>query len=414
MLLPTHGGTGGTWKAAKSQLLPTRAIWSCFSRSRILGSVLGGVVIFLLWRFFGGPSKDMSRFYCSGPSKPPTEMTAQEQARWASHINTPVLFNYHKPITVNSTTIEPVDLNPVTSTPQAVSKGERVLILTPLRDAARFLPRYFDLLSVLTYPHHLADLAFLVGDCTDDTMGVLAAELDRIQSSPQEGIPFRSVSIVQKDFGGPRLSQAVDDRHAFEIQAPRRKAMARARNYLLSASLRPDHSWVYWRDVDIYDISPTIIEDLVSHDKDIVVPNVWFHRYEEVNGKLTDIEGRFDYNSWQESAKGLKLAAGLDKDVVIAEGYKEFSTGRTHMTKMGDWRDPDRHKEIPLDGIGGVSIVVKADVHRSGINFPCYAFENQAETEGFAKMAKRAGYSVVGLPNYIVWHIDTDEKPGNA
>jgi hypothetical protein len=37
-----------------------------------------------------------------------------------------------------------------------------------------------------------------------------------------------------------------------------------------------------------------------------------------------------------------------------------------------------------------------------GINFPAYAFENQAETEGFAKMAKRAGYE------------DTEEKPGNA
>lgn len=50
---------------------------------------------------------------------------------------------------------------------------------------------------------------------------------------------------------------------------------------------------------------------------------------------------------------------------------------------------------------------------RQGINFPCYAFENQAETEGFAKMAKRAGYQVVGLPNYVVWHIDTEEKRGN-
>ena len=52
--------------------------------------------------------------------------------------------------------------------------------------------------------------------------------------------------------------------------------------------------------------------------------------------------------------------------------------------------------------------------NRIGINFPCYAFENQAETEGFAKMAKRAGYEVYGLPNYVVWHIDTEEKPGNA
>jgi hypothetical protein len=29
-------------------------------------------------------------------------------------------------------------------------------------------------------------------------------------------------------------------------------------------------------------------------------------------------------------------------------------------------------------------------------------------------MAKRAGYEVVGLPNYVVWHIDTEEKPGNT
>lgn len=48
-----------------------------------------------------------------------------------------------------------------------------------------------------------------------------------------------------------------------------------------------------------------------------------------------------------------------------------------------------------------------------GINFPCYAFENQADTEGFAQMANRAGFQVVGLPNYIVWHIDTEEKEGN-
>ena len=83
------------------------------------------------------------------------------------------------------------------------------------------------------------------------------------------------------------------------------------------------------------------------------------------------------------------------------------------MAKMGD-RHKNKDEEIELDGIGGVNIVVKADVHRAGINFPCYAFENQAETEGFAKMAKRAGYEVYGLPNYVVWHIDTLEKPGNG
>jgi len=160
-----------------------------------------------------------------------------------------------------------------------------------------------------------------------------------------------------------------------------------------------------------------------------------------------------DYNSWVESEQAIELRRTLDPNVVLAEGklnafppclqglpltamcslgYKQFKTGRQYMAKMGDWRD-DQRMEIELDGVGGVSILVKADVHRSGkphrslketyldgtnmtlgINFPCYAFENQAETEGFAKMAKRAGYQVIGLPNYVVWHIDTAEKGGKA
>lgn len=46
-------------------------------------------------------------------------------------------------------------------------------------------------------------------------------------------------------------------------------------------------------------------------------------------------------------------------------GYKEYLTGRTYMAKMGDWRK-SKDEEIALDGIGGVNILVKADVHRSG------------------------------------------------
>ena len=45
--------------------------------------------------------------------------------------------------------------------------------------------------------------------------------------------------------------------------------------------------------------------------------DVWFHRYGD---DLRDIEGRFDYNSWQESETGKKLTASLDKDIVLAEG----------------------------------------------------------------------------------------------
>jgi hypothetical protein len=35
------------------------------------------------------------------------------------------------------------------------------------------------------------------------------------------------------------------------------------------------------------------------------------------------------------------------------------------MVKLGDWRN-NKDDEVELDGIGGVNILVKADVHRSG------------------------------------------------
>jgi hypothetical protein len=36
------------------------------------------------------------------------------------------------------------------------------------------------------------------------------------------------------------------------------------------------------------------------------------------------------------------------------------------MARLGDWR-LDKDEELALDGIGGVNILVKADVHRSGM-----------------------------------------------
>lgn len=92
-----------------------------------------------------------------------------------------------------------------------------------------------------------------------------------------------------------------------------------------------------------------------------VPTDIWFHRYE--NGR--DIEGKFDYNSWVESPEGLKLAASLPKDTILAEGYKEYKTNRKYLIAMGDWRK-DKNVEVELDGVGGVAILVKADVHREG------------------------------------------------
>lgn len=217
-------------------------------------------------------------------------MTPNDNARWNAHLNTPVIFNHHTPVVVNSSTIEHIDLNPIKSTPNGLANKERVLILTPLRNAAEHILQYFDLLSQLTYPHDLIDLGFLVGDCTDDTLGILSAELDRVQTR-KDNVPFRGVVIVEKDFG-VTIGQDVETRHGFAAQGPRRKTLGKARNFLLSAALKPDHSWVYWRDVDIQDSPAKIIEDFIAHNRDILVPNIWFHKYKDENGHKKDVEGR--------------------------------------------------------------------------------------------------------------------------
>ena len=210
-------------------------------------------------------SENDPRFLCSGPVNPPTAL--QPNRKETSSLP-PDLHNPHEPLIVESPTIQYIDLDNASFT-----KGEnRVLILTPLRDAASHLDMHFRLLSELTYSHQNIDLAFLVGDSKDDTLTVLQNEVKRLQalSNPSR---FHSAMVIEKDFGDD-LSQSVEERHSFKAQGTRRKGIGRARNYLLYAALKPEHQWVYWRDVDIVENPETVIEDLMKHDRDVIVPSM--------------------------------------------------------------------------------------------------------------------------------------------
>ncbi|EME40879.1 glycosyltransferase family 62 protein [Dothistroma septosporum NZE10] len=300
----------------------------------------------------------------------------------------------------NIETVRYYDLANVGGTSRGWEREERILLCAPLRDAAPHLPMFFSHLRNLTYPHNLIDLAFLVGDSKDDTLTLLSDLLAGLQASAAENprMPFGEISVIEKDFG-QKVNQDVESRHGFAAQASRRKSMAQARNWLLSAALRPTHSWVYWRDVDVETAPFTILEDLMRHNKDVIVPNVWRPLPDWLGG-----EQPYDLNSWQESETALALADTLDEDAVIVEGYAEYATWRPHLAYLRDpYGDPDMEMEI--DGVGGVSILAKAKVFRSGVHFPAFSFEKHAETEGFGKMAKRMKFSVVGLPHYTIWHL---------
>ncbi|KAJ5526986.1 hypothetical protein N7513_011145 [Penicillium frequentans] len=305
---------------------------------------------------------------------------------------------FHPAADLHLQTVRYYDLSEVQGTEKGWERGERVLMLTPLRDASSHLPMFFSHLRNLTYPHNLIDLAFLVSDSRDDTLNMLTEMLQELQNDSDPKMAFGEISVIQKDFG-QKVQQDVESRHTFQAQANRRKLMAQARNWLLSATLRPTHSWVYWRDADVETAPFTILEDLMRHNKDVIVPNVWRPLPDWLGG-----EQPYDLNSWQESETALALADTLDEDAVIVEGYAEYATWRPHLAYLRDpYGDPDM--EMELDGIGGVSILAKAKVFRSGVHFPAFSFEKHAETEGFGKMAKRMKYSVIGLPHYVIWHL---------
>jgi mannan polymerase II complex ANP1 subunit len=171
-------------------------------------------------------------------------------------------------------TVRYYDLDEVQGTARGWEKEERVLLCAPLRDAEPHLPMFFSHLRNFTYPHHLIDLAFLVSDSKDRTKELLAELLEKLQADPDPKQPYGEISIIEKDFG-QKVNQDVESRHGFAAQASRRKLMAQARNWLLSSALRPTHSWVYWRDVDVETAPFTILEDLMRHNKDVIVPSMF-------------------------------------------------------------------------------------------------------------------------------------------
>src|SRR2546421_421561 len=117
-------------------------------------------------------------------------------------------------------------------------------------------------------------LAFFVSDSKDRTLQLLTQLLTELQTDPDPKQPYGEISVIEKDFG-QKVNQDVESRHGFAAQASRRKLMAQARNWLLSAALRPYHSWVYWRDADVETAPFTILEDLMRHNKDVIVPSKW-------------------------------------------------------------------------------------------------------------------------------------------
>ncbi|KAK2628351.1 hypothetical protein QTJ16_002997 [Diplocarpon rosae] len=367
---------------------PTRSL-----RRSPLTIVIGVMLIIFIFVFLLSPSgsdsasaKVRTASAASNPLSPPASPFKKQNEKQNGKRIPPPVVHYH--------------MNNVTSSSDPVANRETILVLTPL---ARFYQEYWDNLMRLDYPHELITLAFIIPKNKEGNAATtqLQEQIARTQKSGPISQRFASIIIERQDFDPPLQSQAEAERHLMENQKIRRAAMSRARNSLLFTTLGPSISWVLWLDADVIETPPSLIQDLAAHDKPIIVPNC-FQRFTDTKTKRAS-ERPYDFNSWQDSETARQLGDAMGPDDILLEGYASMATYRSLMAYMAeDGGDPNQ--EIPLDGVGGTALLVKAEVHRDGAMFPPFPFYHLIETEGFARMAKRLGWSATGLPNYKVYH----------
>jgi mannan polymerase complexes MNN9 subunit len=360
----------------------------------------GGITTVLSFMLFVGVL-----FFFFSPSSDPDSVAARQRKSDAAAANplSPPTSAFRKSTNPNGRRSPPpvvhYQLNNLSSTPNPIANKERILVLTPI---TRFYQGYWDNLLKITYPHEYISLGYIIPKTPEGNKATteLQRAIAETQSGP-ESDRFQSITIIRQDFEPPLHSQSEAERHKMENQKARRTSMARARNSLLFTTLGPHTSWVLWLDSDIIETPAALIQDLASFDKPIIVPNC-FQRYYNPDTKSADIRP-YDYNSWRDSDTAQDLAAKMGPDDILLEGYAEMATYRTLMAHLAETDGRrDQRKIMPLDGVGGTALMVKAEVHRDGAMFPPFPFYHLVETEGFAKMARRLGWESWGLPNYLV------------
>ncbi len=250
--------------------------------------------------------------------------------------------------------------------------AERVLVLTPVKDAVSHLPRYLELLGRLDHDPSRLSLGFLEGDSRDGTHDWLAARLPELQRR------YRRVTLLRHDYG----FRPEEPRWTPQIQRRRRELLARSRNRLLAGALG-DEDWVLWLDADLIDHPPDLLARLLAAGRDIAVPHC----------VLPD--GRtFDLNSFR--------LTGEEDPRHLVDGIFQPPRGAGRL-----YLDAFVGEEIvPLDGVGGTALLVRADLHREGLCFPPYSHCGYIETEGLAMMAKDMGVTAWGLPDLRIVHAD--------
>jgi glycosyltransferase involved in cell wall biosynthesis len=265
--------------------------------------------------------------------------------------------------------------DPASPGPPAASL--KVLVLTPVKNARPHLRAYVTLADRIEAGGARLSIGLLESDSSDGTYEALIAAEAALHRR------FESVTLLRHDFG----FHVTGHRAARDIQRRRREIIARSRNRLLAGALR-DEDWVLWLDADLADYPADLLTRLLGAGHDIVTPHC-------VRPDGTP----FDLNTFCFSPQ----SGGRDDPRHLHDGLFQppRGEGRLYLDAF-EGRDL-----VEVDSVGGTALLVRADLHREGLNFPPYSYRGYIETEGLAMMARDMGQSCWAMPQLRITHADT-------
>lgn len=260
---------------------------------------------------------------------------------------------------------------PYLELPKDQTYTDRVLILSPIRDAEHLLNIFAKSLNTLTYPHHLIRVAFAEDGSKDNTYNK-AVEVSEVLKTEYG---FKDSHTYKLPIKGNTVSHY--NRHEDSVQIARRSHMAKARNLLTKFALR-DEEWVFWIDIDIIKFRPDIIQQFLYSNKDVMVASVFTERFVLFSNAL--VYHLYERNSFNET-------------VVDGKDYRLYPP---------DFKSFGR--EVPIQFVGSCMLMIRAESIRNGLIFPESVITSPGslvrgiESEGLGMLARQMGYKVYALP----------------
>ena len=260
-----------------------------------------------------------------------------------------------------------------------------ILIVTPFADTEASLRTYLTLVNTLNYPHEQISVAIGHDSGFERAAGVrtLAREFRKC---------FHDLNVYTLEVVDQNTVSHYN-RHTLYIQGLRRRHLAVSRNNLLFQALSDKHDWVLWIDADLVYIPPNLIQLLLSPNAPIVTPMC------AILAPFS--QTTYDCNNWRETNES--LAYIQEQTAKHGDDFVMFEYGMSSMRKYLI-RLKEEGPVVPLDGVGGCTLLVNATCHRRGLIFPTVPFDSHIETEGLAKLAHKMGIPIFGLTTVHVFH----------